>query len=310
MSPTAWGAFAGLIGGLGLVLVAWRVRAMRPRLPDRIAPYLRERPATSGLLAEPRTHTPFPTLESLLAPVMSDAGRVLERLGSTTQNVRRRIALSGVPLTVEQFRLEQMMWAVLGLTGGLLLVTLAGVARGLNVLAGTGVVVIAAVLAAVARDRWLTRAANRNQEAMLEELPAVAELLALAVSAGEGPMAALERVVRTTRGALTTQLEVTLGEARAGTPLAVALERLSARTSQPAVARFAEGIAVAVDRGTPLAEVLRAQAQDAREAARRELMEVGGKKEIEMMFPVVFLVLPVTVLFALFPGLMLLQVGL
>lgn len=310
MSPTAWGAFAGLIGGLGLVLVAWRVRAMRPRLPDRIAPYLRERPATSGLLAEPRTHTPFPTLESLLAPVMSDAGRVLERLGSTTQNVRRRIALSGAPLTVEQFRLEQMMWAVLGLTGGLLVVTLAGVARGLNVLAGTGVVVIAAVLAAVARDRWLTRAANRNQAAMLEELPAVAELLALAVSAGEGPMAALERVARTTRGALTTQLEVTLAEARAGTPLAVALEHLSARTSQPAVARFAEGIAVAVDRGTPLAEVLRAQAQDAREAARRELMEVGGKKEIEMMFPVVFLVLPVTVLFALFPGLMLLQVGL
>lgn len=310
MSPTAWGAFAGLLGGLGLILVAWRLRAMRPRLPDRIAPYLRERPATSGLLAEPRTHTPFPTLESLLAPVMSDAGRVFERLGSTTQNVRRRIALSGAPLTVEQFRLEQMMWAVLGLTGGLLLVTLAGVARGLNVLAGTGVVVIAAVLAAVARDRWLTRAANRNQDAMLEELPAVAELLALAVSAGEGPMAALERVARTTRGALTTQLEVTLAEARAGTPLSVSLERLAARTSQPAVARFAEGIAVAVDRGTPLAEVLRAQAQDAREAARRELMELGGKKEIEMMFPVVFLVLPVTVLFALFPGLMLLQVGL
>lgn len=310
MSPTAWGAFAGLLGGLGLILVAWRLRAMRPRLPDRIAPYLRERPATSGLLAEPRTHTPFPTLESLLAPVMSDAGRVFERLGSTTQNVRRRIALSGAPLTVEQFRLEQMMWAVLGLTGGLLLVTLAGVARGLNVLAGTGVVVIVAVLAAVARDRWLTRAANRNQDAMLEELPAVAELLALAVSAGEGPMAALERVARTTRGALTTQLEVTLAEARAGTPLSVSLERLAARTSQPAVARFAEGIAVAVDRGTPLAEVLRAQAQDAREAARRELMELGGKKEIEMMFPVVFLVLPVTVLFALFPGLMLLQVGL
>src|SRR5690606_17005355 len=121
---------------------------------------------------------------------------------------------------------------------------------------------------------------------------------------------ALERVARTTRGVLTGQLEVTLAEARAGTPLAVSLERLAARTSQPAVARFAEGIAVAVDRGTPLAEVLRAQAQDAREVARRELMELGGKKEIERMFPVVFLVLPVTVLFALFPGLMLLQVGL
>ncbi len=310
MSPTAWGAFAGLLGGLGTILVGWRLRAMRPRLPDRIAPYLRERPATSGLLLEPRTHTPFPTLEGLLAPLMADAGQVLERLGSTSHSVRRRIVLSGSRLTVEQFRLEQMMWAVLGLTAGLLLVTVAGVAGGLNLLAGTAVVVVAAAVGAVARDRWLTYAGGRHQRGLLEELPAVAELLALAVSAGEGPTAALERVARTTRGVLTGQLEVTLAEARAGTPLAVALERLAARTSQPAVTRFAEGIAVAVDRGTPLADVLRAQAHDAREAARRELMETGGKKEIAMMIPVVFLVLPVTVLFALFPGLVLLQVGL
>jgi len=31
-------------------------------------------------------------------------------------------------------------------------------------------------------------------------------------------------------------------------------------------------------------------------------MEQGGKKEIAMMVPVVFLVLPVTVLFAVYPG--------
>jgi tight adherence protein C len=31
-------------------------------------------------------------------------------------------------------------------------------------------------------------------------------------------------------------------------------------------------------------------------------MEEGGRKEIAMMVPVVFLVLPVTVLFAIFPG--------
>jgi tight adherence protein C len=31
-------------------------------------------------------------------------------------------------------------------------------------------------------------------------------------------------------------------------------------------------------------------------------MEEGGRKEIAMMVPVVFLVLPVTVLFAIYPG--------
>ncbi len=57
-----------------------------------------------------------------------------------------------------------------------------------------------------------------------------------------------------------------------------------------------------MQRGTPLAEVLRAQAQDVREDSRRTLMEQGGKKEILMMIPVVFLILPVTVLFAVYPG--------
>ena len=68
------------------------------------------------------------------------------------------------------------------------------------------------------------------------------------------------------------------------------------------LARFVDGIAVAVERGTPLADVLRAQAVDVREASKRALLETGGRKEIAMMLPVVFLILPVTVLFALFPG--------
>ena len=67
---------------------------------------------------------------------------------------------------------------------------------------------------------------------------------------------------------------------------------------------------MAVERGTPLADVLRAQAQDVREAGRRELMETGGRKEIAMMVPVVFLVLPVTVVFAVYPGLAVLSLDL
>ena len=54
--------------------------------------------------------------------------------------------------------------------------------------------------------------------------------------------------------------------------------------------------------GAPLADVQRAQARDVREAGRGAVMEAGGKKEIAMMVPVVFLVLPVTVLFAVYPG--------
>ena len=50
-------------------------------------------------------------------------------------------------------------------------------------------------------------------------------------------------------------------------------------------------MAIAVERGTPLADVLRAQATDVREEGRRALLEAGGRKEIAMLVPVVFIVL-------------------
>jgi tight adherence protein C len=109
-------------------------------------------------------------------------------------------------------------------------------------------------------------------------------------------------VTRISRGELARELGRALADARAGASLVQALQGIASRTSLPQLARFVDGVAIAVERGTPLADVLRAQAVDVREAGKRALLEAGGRKEIAMMIPVVFLVLPVTVLFALFPG--------
>jgi len=158
------------------------------------------------------------------------------------------------------------------------------------------------VLGVLGRDRWLTRQVTERETRMLEEFPTVAELLALAVTAGEGPIGALERVTRIAGGELSRELARALADARAGASLVQALEGIASRTSLPPLARFVDGVAIAVERGTPLAEVLRAQAVDVREAGKRQLLESAGRREIAMMVPVVFLVLPVTVLFALFPG--------
>jgi tight adherence protein C len=163
-------------------------------------------------------------------------------------------------------------------------------------------VLVSAAAGVVARDQALSRRASLREERILAEFPTTAELLALAVGAGEGPVGALERVCRLSGGELAVELRRCLAEARAGASLPRALEHLGQRTGLPSLVRFVDGIAVAVERGTPLAEVLRAQAEDVREAGRQALMEAGGRKEIAMMVPVVFLVLPVTVLFAIFPG--------
>src|SRR5699024_5122419 len=95
--------------------------------------------------------------------------------------------LAGRRLSLEQFRLEQVMCAALGLCAALALVVIAGVAQGIAVVPATLLVLGAGLGAAVARDRWLTRVARVRQRKLLIELPAIAEMLALAVSAGEDP---------------------------------------------------------------------------------------------------------------------------
>jgi tight adherence protein C len=217
--------------------------------------------------------------------------------------VRRRLEQTGREMSVEQFRAEQVLWGGFGLAAALglaLLLFLSG--KGSNPITLLVSAAMFTVLGVLGRDRWLTRQVTERETRMLEEFPTVAELLALAVTAGEGPIGALERVTRIAGGELSRELARALADARAGASLVQALEGIASRTSLPPLARFVDGVAIAVERGTPLAEVLRAQAVDVREAGKRQLLESAGRREIAMMLPVVFLVLPVTVLFALFPG--------
>lgn len=304
---TAAGALAGSMLGAGLVLLAAYRTARRPSLDRRLAPYLRPRRVGSALLDAP---APLGAAGRLAAPFLADAARLVARLGSPTSELRRRLVRAGRAETAEQFRLGQVTWGASGLAAGLAAALLVGRARGGSPAALAVLVAACGALGVLARDWLLTGEVRRREARLLAELPTVAELLALAVGAGEGAGPALERVARGTRGALADELRATVADARAGAPLTSALDALAGRTGLPALARFAEGVAVSLEWGTPLADVLRAQAQDVRAEGRRALMEGGGKREIAQLVPVVFVVLPVTVLFAVFPSLVVLRVGL
>ena len=218
-------------------------------------------------------------------------------------SVRRRQLRAGLAADVDRFRAEQVLWGALGAVVG------AGVGRARPGRCGMPASSPSCMLTAIGlglgvtgADYLLSRRAARREARMLTEFPTVAELLALAVGAGEGAVGALDRVCRLSHGELAGELRRCLADARAGANLPTALQGLADRTGLPSLRRFVDGVVIAVQRGTPLADVLRAQAQDVREEGRRALMEAGGRKEIAMMVPVVFLILPVTVLFAVFPG--------
>ena len=301
------GGWSWLGAGLGAMLAAGGLLFFvglpvnrRPGLEARLTPYLRDTARPSRLLA--RGDTGDPGLLLVLRPVLHDLGRGVERMLGGATSVRRRMERAGLRPDVESFRAEQVVWGVGGGLIGLVVATLMWLKDGGSIIPLVLLVLCAVGVGIVARDQMLTRSANKREQQMLAEFPTVAELLALAVGAGEGATGALERVCRLSQGELAAELRQCLADARAGANLAAALQGLADRTGLASLARFVDGIVVAVERGTPLADVLRSQAQDVREAGRRAVMEEGGKKEIAMMVPVVFLVLPVTVLFAIYPA--------
>jgi tight adherence protein C len=303
VSPAAIGALLGLLAGGGLLLAVLASPPLRrPSLSDRVAPYLRDTTEPSRLIGE-TTVTPSGALRRITAPFVADAVRFLDRIVGGGGSVRTRLAALGSPMTLEQFRTEQVIWAAIGTGAGLGVTLIALVSGHRSPLLLIGIVLLGMVAGVLARDWWLSQSVSKHNSEILSEFPVVAEMLALAVAAGEGPAAAIARVCRLTRGHLTRQLEAVLADTRAGAPLQLAL--LSARdaTALEPLARFLDGMAVAIERGTPMAEVLRAQAADVRALGKRQLLEAGGKKEILMMVPVVFLILPITILFAFFPGL-------
>jgi tight adherence protein C len=305
MTAGVTGMLLGLLAAVGLVLVISYAPPFRSvRLVDRLAPYVHDTPPPSRLLGTATEPGLLTTVRRVFGPVVGDGARLVDRMLGGRAAVRRRLDALGTDTTVEDFRVEQVVWGGLGLLGASVVATVGSVAAGDLNLLSAGLLGVAGLLGGVlGRDWWLTQQVQRREELLLAEFPVVAELLALAVTAGESPTAAIARVTRLSGGELARELGEALGRARAGVPLVDALQRVADRTSLDPLARFIDGLLVAIERGTPLAEVLRAQAADVREAGKRRLLEAGGRKEIAMMVPVVFLVLPVTVLFALFPGL-------
>ncbi|MGZ4488730.1 MAG: type II secretion system F family protein [Nocardioides sp.] len=304
MTPAWWGGLVGAGMGIGLVLMVARLRVLgRPQLAVRVLPYVRDLPQvgrTPALRAV--SSSPTSAAAGVFGPVLRSAADTVERVLGGSASVRRRLERADLDLTVHELRVEQVVWGLVGFGVTAAYAVLRTLTDPGSAVTSVGLCVVGFVGGVLARDNHLTGQVKARERRILAEFPTVAELLALAVAAGESPVGALDRVVRRSGGALSSDLARVLAAVRTGEPVGAAFDRMAAATGLPLVARFAQGIAVAVERGTPLAEVLHAQAADVREAGRRELIEVAARKEVFMMVPVVFLVLPVTILFAFWPG--------
>ncbi|CAD67247.1 MAG: type II secretion system F family protein [Tropheryma whipplei] len=148
----------------------------------------------------------------------------------------------------------------------------------------------------------LRRYVKKRKQKILNEMPSAFEFLSLSVSAGEGVLDAIKRICFISKGEFSIELKKVLIGVSSGDTLERCLKRMAAKLDIVSIDRAVSQIITAIERGTPLADILIKQAKEARNATRVALIEQAGKKEIAMMFPLVFFILPVTILFAIFPG--------
>ena len=291
MTRTGTGALLGLAFALGVVLLISRTMALRgPSLMERISPYV---PMTRESLARTRNEPGLlQVFVALLQPLLRDRNQ--------NNSIDVRLANAGRQ-GADQFRLEQAIAAGVGACLGLIAGGWA-IASGASPVSIALFMVLGGCFGAVFWDRRLTRFAKNRKKRISQQLPAIAELLAFAVAAGESPVAAIQRVSSSMPGELAKEFHVAFAEIRTGASVGHSLRGVAQRTGSPDIERFVDGILLALERGTPLAEVLRAQAADARASDRRALLESAGRKDVAMLIPVVFFILPTVVLIAIFPG--------
>jgi tight adherence protein C len=92
-----------------------------------------------------------------------------------------------------------------------------------------------------------------------------------------------------------------------GADLITELYAVSERMPLAEVIEFTQKLQISIERGTPSAHQISQLSQSTQQQVLRGLIKRAGENETKMLVPTIFLILPVTVLFAVFPSLAVLQ---
>jgi pilus assembly protein TadC len=133
------------------------------------------------------------------------------------------------------------------------------------------------------------------------------DLLAVALTAGQNPRASIDTISEFLPTDFKEGISKAIRENAFGKPLMIALNEMSDEKESRVLKPLIKQMETAIARGTPLAEVSRKFAEDQRLKFKNLLMKQGAAKEISMLFPVVFVVLPSVLAVAMYPALTVLQ---
>ncbi len=254
----------------------------------------------------------FAILLALAAFLLADEGGYLLKIltkkvvaTSDLSGVRNRLEELGkiAPVHYENFRIFQMSIVMVSIPISSFLLLVGFISPAIAMVSSLGF----ALAVLIVTDRALSMRVQQKRNAIESEFPSIAEMLTLSIGSGESPTSAMSRIAHRANGYLAQDFRQVIRQVESGVPFHLALDEMSRKAKSVTLRRFVDSIIISITRGAPLVEVLSHGAQEARNNERLKLLDKAGKSEISMMIPVVFLILPISILFALFPSLVSLE---
>jgi tight adherence protein C len=236
-------------------------------------------------------------------PTAKKVGRGLTRLTPVDLHPRinRKLVLAGNPAGWDAERVValKIVFAVVGLVGGLLLVALLPIDSWIFKAVFVGILTF---LGYQIPSLQVSSMAARRQKTIQRQLADVMDLLTISVEAGLGFDAALAQVVKNVPGPLAEELSRLLQEVQIGVSRADAFRNLGERTDVPELQAFVLSMIQADLFGVSIANVLRAQSRELRQKRRQRAEELAQKVPVKLLFPMIFLVMPAMFVVLIGPG--------
>jgi Flp pilus assembly protein TadB len=141
-----------------------------------------------------------------------------------------------------------------------------------------------------------------NYSELNQELAKILQMLAIMISAGESPVTALRYISQRSSGKLALLIKTSLGNYEQNGNLYKTLEFVSSATNSAQVRQLLNAVRISAERGSPMLDTLQNQVRSLNKEIKVNLLNRAGKSEIALLIPVVFLILPTSILFAVWPS--------
>ena len=153
---------------------------------------------------------------------------------------------------------------------------------------------------------WVRGLSKPSKTNLRFTVPDVAGVMGLLLAAGLPVSVALAWLAPRTNSQIGEILTEITENIELGADIRFELSELSTY-ADAGLSELSEKLILMIERGAGVSHQVFELATSLRQALYRELLQKAGANETKMLIPTVFLILPVTVLFALFPSLIVLQ---